>query len=257
MKHQIISYLSFLLRATNQHGVHSPFVYQLLTQCFYDKKQYDAYNILKNHRKAVLDDSETIEVTDFGAGSRVFTSNTRKVSAIATHAGITKKRQRLLFRLTQYFQPNHILELGTSLGMATAAMALGNPKATIKTVEGCPNTLQKATNYFTKYKLQNIETYNQSFEDFFTKHTSETYDLVFIDGNHNKENTLEYFELLLKHTHNDSIILFDDIYWNQQMTEAWQEIIKHPKVTVSIDTFQWGLIFFRKEQRKQHFSIRL
>lgn len=257
MKHQILSYLSFLLRATNKHGVHSPFVYQLLTQCFYDKKKYSAYKILKEHRTALRADSEKIDVTDFGAGSRVFKTNNRKVAAIARHAGITSKRQRLLFRFVQYLQPTHILELGTSLGMATTAMALGNPKAIIKTVEGCPNTLKKATNYFTKYELPTIETYNQSFEEFFKKHPSENYDLVFIDGNHNKENTLNYFKLLLNHINNNSVLVFDDIYWNKKMTEAWQEIIKHPKVTVSIDTFQWGMVFFRKEQRKQHFSIRL
>tara|TARA_R100001369_G_scaffold92320_1_gene136748 strand:- start:1382 stop:2155 length:774 start_codon:yes stop_codon:yes gene_type:complete len=257
MKHQILSYLSFLLRATNQHGVHSPFVYALLTECFYDKKKYDAYKTLKNHRAALHSDSEKIEVTDFGAGSKVFKTNNRKVADIAKHAGITKKRQRLLFRIVQYLKPKAIVELGTSLGMATTALALGNPKAEIKTVEGCPNTLKKATDYFAKTKLQNIQTYNQSFEEFFKKQSSETYDLVFIDGNHNKEHTVAYFNLLLKQVHNESVLVFDDIYWNTAMTEAWQEIIKNPKVTVSIDTFQWGLVFFRKEQRKQHFSIRL
>jgi len=257
MKHQILSYLSFLLRATNQHGVHSPFVYQLLTQCFYDKKKYDAYNALKNHRQALRSDSDTIEVTDFGAGSRVFKTNNRNVAAIAKHAGITAKRQRLLFRLVQYLQPNTILELGTSVGMATTAMALGNPSASIKTVEGCPSTLQKATDYFVKHNLSTIKTYQQSFESFFEEHPSEIFDLVFIDGNHNKENTLKYFNWLLNHINNDSVLVFDDIYWNIGMTEAWQEISQHPKVSVSVDTFQWGLVFFRKEQRKQHFFIRL
>ncbi|RFN60025.1 O-methyltransferase [Marixanthomonas ophiurae] len=257
MKHQILSYLSFLLRATNQHGVHSPFVYQLLTQCFYDKKKYNVYKTLKNHRESLLADSEKIEVTDFGAGSRVFKTNNRKVADIAKHAGITSKSQKLLFRLVHYYQPTNILELGTSLGMATTAMALGNSSATIKTVEGCPNTLQKATDYFANHNISTIKTHQQSFESFFDKHPSEIFDLVFIDGNHNKENTLKYFKWLLNHINNDSVLIFDDIYWNKEMTEAWQEILKHPKVTVSVDTFQWGLVFFRKEQRKQHFSIRL
>ena len=223
----------------------------------YDRKKHEAYSALKKHRSDLKSDSATIEVTDFGAGSRVFSSNTRTVSAIAKHAGITQKRQRLLFRLVQYLQPTSILELGTSLGMATHAMALGNPKATVQTVEGCPNTLQKATDYFAKHQLLNIKTYQQSFEDFFKEYPSETFDLVFIDGNHNKENTVTYFHTLLQYIHNDSVLIFDDIYWNKGMTEAWQEIIKHEQVTVSIDTFQWGLVFFRKEQRKQHFCIRL
>jgi len=40
------------------------------------------------------------------------------------------------------------------------------------------------------------------------------------------------------------------------MEAAWEIIKTHPKVTVTIDTFQWGLVFFRKEQPKEHFVIR-
>ncbi|HLW33390.1 MAG TPA: class I SAM-dependent methyltransferase, partial [Aequorivita sp.] len=83
------------------------------------------------------------------------------------------------------------------------------------------------------------------------------YDLILIDGDHNGERTLEYFNALLEKVHNDSLIIFDDIYWSKDMTEAWQKIIAHEKVTVSIDTFQWGMVFFRKEQPKQHFLIRI
>ena len=257
MKHQLQSYLSFLLRSTNAHGVHSPFVYQLLTACFYDRSSHKAYQLLKQHRNDLRKDSSAIEVTDFGAGSRVFTSHTRTVSAIAKHAGISVKRQQLLYRLVRYFNSTTILELGTSAGMSTAAMALGNPKATLQTVEGCSNTLAIAKKYFSAYKLTNIQTYAMTFEAFFEKQPLHTYDLVFIDGNHSKERTLQYFETLLPYLHNDSVVLFDDIYWSKEMTEAWQEIYQSKHVTVSIDTFQWGLVFFRKEQPKQHFCIRL
>jgi len=41
------------------------------------------------------------------------------------------------------------------------------------------------------------------------------------------------------------------------MTEAWEIIKKNPKVTVTIDTFQWGMVFFRREQEKEHFVIRV
>jgi hypothetical protein len=41
------------------------------------------------------------------------------------------------------------------------------------------------------------------------------------------------------------------------MTEAWQTIKAHPKVSVTIDTYQWGMVFFRKEQAKEHFTIRI
>ena len=81
-----------------------------------------------------------------------------------------------------------------------------------------------------------------TFEYFFNKNLSDSYDLVYIDGNHNKKNTLQYFEYLLNRINNDSLLIFNHIYWDVDMTEAWNQIKEHPKVTVSIDTFYWGIV---------------
>ena len=56
---------------------------------------------------------------------------------------------------------------------------------------------------------------------------------------------------------NDSILIFDGIYRNIKITEAWNQIKENPKVTLSIDTYYWGFLFFRVEQEKQHFTIRV
>ena len=138
MIHTIKSYLKFLKNSTNQHGVHSPFVFSLVTKCFYDKTNYPEYKILKKYRNSLLQNKDYIEVTDFGAGSRVFKSNKRQISAIAKNAGVSKKRAQLLFRIVKYFQPETILEIGTSLGLATTALSLGNQNTKITTLECCP-----------------------------------------------------------------------------------------------------------------------
>ncbi len=163
----------------------------------------------------------------------------------------------MLFRISNYFQPKETLELGTSLGLATVALALGNTGGQVTTIEGCPNTAKKAKAQWEKFQLKNILLQQTTFEGFFEKDTSHKYDLIYVDGNHDKEKTLQYFQLLLKKVHNDSLIIFDDIYWSKEMTQAWQEIIKNDTVTVSIDTFYWGIVFFRREQRKQHFVLRV
>ena len=260
MIHQSKSYIKFLRLSKNRHGVHSPFVYNLVTKCFNDKKIYPEYETLKSHRKALRKDASLIEMKDFGQGSRVFKKNARKVSAVLKNAGMRKKRQKLLFRLARYFEAENILELGTSLGLGTVALSLSNEFAAINTVEGCPNTLQKAQQYFEKFNLHNIEIHQKFFSEYLSESRSlgtEKFDLIFIDGDHNGARTLQYFHSLLKNVHNDSIIIFDDIYWSKDMTDAWQQIIANEKVTVSIDTFQWGMVFFRKEQPKQHFVIRI
>lgn len=257
MIHQSKSYIKFIRLSKNKHGVHSPFVYDLVTKCFNDKRKYPEYETLKAYRKALLQDTSTIKMKDFGQGSRVFKGNARKVSAVVKNAGMRKKRQKLLLRLSKYFKPENILELGTSLGLGTISLSVSNNFAAIQTVEGCPNTLNKAQEYFEKFNLHNIEIHQMLFQEFFLKHSSEKYDLIFIDGDHNGERTLGYFNSLLKNIHNDSVLIFDDIYWSKEMTEAWQKIVEDENVTVSIDTFQWGMVFFRKEQPKQHFIIRV
>ncbi|SRX55370.1 O-methyltransferase [Aequorivita sp. CIP111184] len=257
MIHQSKSYIKFVRLSKNKHGVHSPFVYDLVTKCFNDKTKYPEYHILKSYRKALRSDPSMIEMKDFGQGSRVFKGNARKVSSVVKNAGMKKKRQKMLFRLASYFKSENILELGTSLGLGTVALSVSNEFAAIHTVEGCPNTLRKAQDNFEKFNLHNIEIHQKVFKDFLAANVLEKYDLIFIDGDHNGERTLGYFKSLLKNVHNDSVLIFDDIYWSKDMTAAWQQIIADENVTVSIDTFQWGMVFFRKEQPKQHFVIRV
>ncbi len=256
---QIKSYLKFLWNSKNKHGVHSPFVYDLVTKCFYDKSDYPEYQILKNYRNSLIENKNTIEVTDFGAGSQVFKSNVRALNQIAKNAGISPKRAELLFRIVNYFKPKTILEIGTSLGLATSALALGNKNAKIITLEGCPNTIVIAKNQCQLQNLTNIEFVNTKFDDYLKSFDFRlsTFDLIYFDGNHSKKATLEYFKLVLPTISNDSVWIFDDIHWNDDMERAWEIIKNHPTATITIDTFQWGIIFFRKEQLKQHFVIRV
>lgn len=258
MLFQIKAYLQFLWKSKNEHGVHSPFVFSLITKCFYDSEPKPEYSSLKNYRNALLKNKNTIEVTDFGAGSKVFKSNTRPISKIAKTAGITPKRAELLFRITNYFQPDSILEIGTSLGLASSALALGNPKAKIITLEGCPNTSKQAQLQLQNFNIKNVDLVITEFGSYLKSQNPKpkTQNLIYFDGNHQKQATLDYFELLLPTITNDSVWIFDDIHWSAAMEEAWKIIQKHPKVSVTIDTFQWGLVFFRREQPKEHFVIR-
>jgi predicted O-methyltransferase YrrM len=272
MLFQIKSYLKFLWHSKNEHAVHSPFVFNLITKCFYDTKskpdpsgseQAKQYAILKNYRNSLLENKNTIEVNDFGAGSKVFKSKTRQISKIAKTAGISSKRAELLFRITNYFQPAVILEIGTSLGLATSALALGSQsvrtKAKITTLEGCPNTMAMAKNQLQLFNFENVNCIVAEFSAYLSTSNFPlpTSHLIYFDGNHSKKATLEYFELLLPTICNETLWIFDDIHWSPEMEDVWEIIKKHPKVTVTIDTFQWGIVFFRQEQPKEHFVIRV
>lgn len=263
--------------------MHSPFVYSLLTQCVYKKERKPVSKIIEDHRKAILNDHRTITIKDFGAGSRVFKSNERKVSEIAKNAGISRKRALLLNKLIPYLNIETALELGTSVGISSAAIAVGN-KVELTTMEGCPETAKVATEYFKRFGIDNIELKIGEFELLLKKENFQIpnskfqttpelkttakqqptnnnqqpkTDLIYFDGNHQKQATLKYFHQLLPLAHNESVFIFDDIHWSKDMEEAWEEIKAHKEVRVSIDSFFWGIVFFRKEQKKEHFKIRM
>jgi predicted O-methyltransferase YrrM len=173
-----------------------------------------------------------------------------------------------LFRIVNYFQPESILEIGTSLGLATSALSLGSRsvgiKSKITTLEGCPETAKIALEQFKKFGLNNINLEVTEFENNLRKITDSleipplgARGLTYFDGNHQKQATLDYFEILLPTITNETVWIIDDIHWSSEMEEAWEIIKKHPKVAVTIDTFQWGLVFFRREQPKEHFVIRI
>ncbi len=254
--HTMVSYGKFLAASTNQHGVHSPFVFRLVTKCLYQKNKLPPYLIWKNYRQLLLQNNKVILVNDFGAGSKVFSSQQRKVSAIAKHAGMTGSKAKLLIKLVQYFQPTRVLEIGTSLGLGTFAIHLGNPNAMITTIEGCEQTHAIAKANWQKSQSDAVDFVLGDFKNILPKLQQEKWDLIFFDGNHSKIATLSYMEVLLPSITNETIWVFDDIHWSKDMEAAWEAIKNHPKVTVSLDLFCIGLVFFRTEQAKEHFVIR-
>ncbi len=256
MWYHVKAYFLFLYRSTNQHGIHSPFVYNLITKCFYDTQKRSAYALLKKYRSHLINNQEHITISDFGAGSRVFKSNKRKIAAIAKKAGVSSKRAKLLNRLIPYLQIKTALELGTSLGIGTTAMAFENNDTHITSIEGCSETAAVALNSFKVFECNTIDLINTTFDKALTSLSLQKIDLVYIDGNHQKEATIHYFNELLKYKHTDSLFIFDDIHWSIGMEQAWEMIKKHPEVRVTIDTFNWGFVFFRKEQEKEDFVIR-
>lgn len=258
MTHAILSYFRFLIRSKNHHSVHSPFVFNFVTKCLYDKKKYDDYNSLNSYRKYLYKHQDFITMTDLGAGSRKFKTNQRPIRSIARNAGLTHKRSQILYRISRYFDFNSALELGTSLGLASQAIALGKPSIELHTIEGCPETSKFAKRELEFRHLNQVNFHIGDFDQIIQeKFCSTSFDLIYFDGNHTKDATLRYFELLLSSAHNDSVWIFDDIHWSKEMEEAWEIIQKNNRVTVTIDTYQWGFVFFRKEQEKEHFILRV
>jgi predicted O-methyltransferase YrrM len=212
---------------------------------------------LKAARRPFFKPNDLITVKDFGAGSQEFSKAERKLSQIAKKAGMPWHQSKLISKIVDFFHIKTALELGTSVGLGSTAMTYLNLNLKLDTVEACPKTAACAKQNFNALGIKNISIYNSHFQSFLEQlDRNKTYDLVYLDGHHQKESTLNYFSLIKKHLHQDSIVILDDIYWSKDMQQAWHSICEDKDVKLSLDLYFWGIVFFKSELTKQHFKIR-
>ncbi len=247
-------YLYYYITAKNGkgHGVHSPFVFDFIQHVLNDDRYFYAYQPIENVRKLMLNDTRVLSAGNPATGSKT-------VSYVAKSALKSVKFGQLLFRIIDHYAPEYLLELGTSLGITSAYLAMANPSATLTTMEGSTAIAAVAKENFQKLGIKNIRLIEGDFD-----HTLPAWlenkpiiDFALIDINPRYASTIHYFYQLLDHKHEYSMFIFDDIHGSAEMEKAWDEIQQHPVVTLTIDLFFIGLVFFRKEFKvKQHLAIR-
>lgn len=213
-------------------------------------------------RSAIISQDRIIEVVDYGAGSpeenRTKEEMQRGCSkTISTKElckiGLKNDFAHLIYALVKQTQPSSILELGTCCGFSSIYMAkaLQNPHTILHTIEGSKQTAMIAQENFHHANTPNIISHIGRFSDLLPSLLPKIapLDFVFIDGHHDKEATLEYFEMIKPHLNNRAIVLFDDISWSQGMKEAWESIKKDTDVTSHEDFHKIGLCILNKGER--------
>lgn len=206
----------------------------------------------------MLEDQTYLDIHDLGAGSQVLKSSRRKVSQIARSSGISPKKGKLLFRLVNHFQPQLIIELGTSLGLSALYMGSALKTNQLYSFEGCPQLANRARQGFASLGLNNIEIREGDISEKLPELLKEIpgIDFAYLDANHQYQPSIDYFELLLGQVQTQTVLVMDDIYWSAGMQKAWKHIIAHPQVSLSLDLFEIGLLFFMPRKQKEHFQLR-
>lgn len=248
-------YIKYRLRAADAHDIHSPFVFDLFNNVIKDETPFYGFELIESLRSRHLLDIRTINITDYGTGNN---KRQERICNIARKSVKSKKFAQLLFRLVNKFNPENILELGTSLGITTLYLSLPKKDSKIITLEGCPEVAALAINNFNKLKRTNIELICGDFKLTLPKALKNfsQLDMVFFDGNHRRDATLSYFYQCLNLATESSVFIFDDIHWSREMEQAWEEIKKHNSVSLTIDLYQLGIVFFQKGLAKQHFTLK-
>jgi predicted O-methyltransferase YrrM len=246
----VVRYLKYLLfsRHRKGHGVHSPFVFNFVSDVLRNKTESCIVLKIEKIRKDLLADKSVIQVNDLGAGSEKMMTNLRKVSDIARYSAVPKKYGIMLSNVAKAYGNDFILEFGTSLGLSSMYMAASCPGANVVTMEGCDTLSEIAVGNFKKAGLENITILTGPFDSLLPeiKGKMGSPGLVFIDGNHRKEAVISYFNQIAEISDNNSIIIIDDINSSIGMDEAWREIKNHKNVTFTIDLYRMGIVFFRK-----------
>jgi predicted O-methyltransferase YrrM len=254
----IFRYIKYLFTAKTKHSAQAPFLYEFITKVLNQKSNDENCKNIEQLRKELCQSEETIKITDFGAGSHVNDNKTRKVKDVAKNSAKNAKFGKLLYRIVKYFKPKNIIELGTSLGISSLYLAKANNDSKIYTFEGCPETAKIAQQNFNNLNAKNTSITLGDFNITLDNKLEEinSIDLAFIDGNHQEQPTIAYFEKCLKYSNNETIFIFDDIHWSKGMENAWEHIKKHNKTTLTIDLFFVGIVFIKTELSKEDFTIR-
>ena len=236
-----------------RYGVHSPFVYALIRDVIRDDRHFYGFDEIEALRARMLRDDRAIERTDFGAGTRTH----QTVARIARSAAAPPKLGRLLFRLVEARAPATILELGTSLGIGTRCLSGPDRHERLITIEGDPAVRAIALEHLEGRR--GVESLEGRFDEVLPEALAgiDRLDLVYLDGHHEREATIRYFEACLAKAHDRTAFVVDDIHWSPGMESAWKTMRKHPATRLSIDLYRCGLVFLRPAQREvEHFRLR-
>lgn len=256
---QLKSYLNYRAHSVTRFKVHSPFVYGLINNVFRDKSvNKELVELNQVHRK-YRKRTDWIETVDFGAGAGKKKNVRQKtvVGKVVKKRGHNQRQLEILYRLSRYFKPATILEFGTAAGISTLYLGKGSPESRVISMEGCMGLASVAEKNFVKRNLTvqlEIGNFDGMLNDVLKD--VDQLDMVFFDGNHRKKSTLKYFMACASLANENSVFLFDDIHWSSGMEQAWEIIKKDKRVTLTIDVFWMGLVFFKKGVARQDFVIR-
>ena len=234
-----LEYIKYTWNTKVRKGIPSPFLRDFYKNCLSIPLDSNSRAELKQLFTRLKSDQRILKIEDFGVGSKRLGSS-RKVSTILKTSSSKGKYGKLLYQLNKHYKFKNCLELGTSLGVGTTYLSLGDSKTKTTTVEACTNTREIALENFEN--KPNIHSVHLTFENFLKNHQNDIYDFVYIDGHHDGDALIQYMKMLELFTDANTIFVLDDIRWSQSMFHAWKELTINNDFQVVIDLFRAGVL---------------
>ncbi|MFQ3575007.1 MAG: class I SAM-dependent methyltransferase [Cytophagales bacterium] len=253
------SFINHFKSAHDLHGLHSPFVYDWYEQCVEHEKYFFDFESLESQSDLVFKNKDWIEFEELGAKKKG--KSTKQICQIAKASSSSKTVRELLYKTVDKFQPKSILEIGCSLGLSSQYLVKAMPQnGELYLFDGNKQVLEHALQLCRlQSPLKKVVAVHGLFDETLARSLDgiSSVDFVYFDGNHTYEATKKYFNMVLPKLSENAILVFDDIYWSEEMKKAWDEIVKHKKITYSIDLFCSGFCFIGINAEKQHFVMKM
>jgi len=216
-----------------------------------DETEIEALKNIVSIRSRLHDSHQEIDLKDYGAGSGRMPSR-RTVGSIHQSSAVPHWWGVFLFRLVRELRPQRVLELGTNLGVSAAyiqsAMILNGNAGRFVTIEGDPTLVSIARETLDLVGQGDRDVVLGRFQDVLSGvlERSSPFDLVFIDGHHEYQPTLKYFDQIKPFLSESGVTVFDDVYlWSRPVRKAWNQIIKTHPQALPVDLAKFGILFKR------------
>lgn len=239
------------MEAVGAHGLHSPFVYKLYAEYIRGKRKHISPEIEELRAACKRSDLE-IEVTDFKSGKK----KQKKLGAEAKSSPSTAFFSAFLSQMLDYLKADCVLETGTSLGFNALYLAQSNVHQ-VWTLEGNTSIAKIAAAHFKQLNAKKIRLVPGNIHETFAASLEESRaDVIFLDADHRSVAISKFLDMMEPYMSGIKCIIIHDIYWSEDMTSIWQQLITDPRFPMTMDLFQAGLLFPNQKLEKQHFVVK-
>lgn len=218
------SYFKYLWQRKSEYGIHSPFVYDFMRKVLNDSGSNRDYDTIYRIGR-LLDKRKYINYN-------------------------LRKQSRLLYRMIRYFEPDSAVSFGSLTALNTAALALGHLQTKVYLEES--EDFLETLNSMGIVNVRLIQPEEFDSEHFRKLNTG----FVFFGRDSFEDDTWDYLADCMNYKTVDSVFVFEGIHHNRDMEDAWEEIKANEDVSVTIDLYCIGMVFFREGIEKQDFVLK-
>ena len=226
------------LRYRKGYGVHSPFIYNLITKVIEEKTPYYVFEDIENFRKELL-------------------SRENPCKTLTAEETQSKDYGALLFRLVNFFKCRTVLQIETSTGLMSLYLALPLRKSCrCYALEERTGLLESVRTFAENHSLKNLHPVEGAYSETLLRLKTEvaSFDFVFINTQGNAEKTREALALIETYIGPQTVMVIDKIRRNKEMQKLWKEMKNRSDVRLTIDLLSLGLVFFNPQLHKRHYK---